>query len=285
MSLITEEIKITHHPFAMDLYLSEISVNTDTFSFIAHSKILEQGILAGFAWKRDYYDAQGNFSLNGPIQPDEININPAFIPPNTIEIYPPEFSANFDVFYLYPSDLITGAAVADINSSGAFLHLAILSGTDFYEQYKFFNIKNIFQIHSVKETIKVYIPRYGGYWGIYLICKENPDFHFSTSRYCPFIVVQQIDATYYNDEKNKAKFGIEYIDNNTYWYTKTDILRIGLLKQTWNDFLQQYEYELILDERDELIFPIRDFDSILKNLRNEIIKKIRIPKPIEEVTP
>lgn len=251
-----KEASFYHNPVLMDLFIatSSDSLNTDKFNQLTKSKFFEQGIISGFIFNKSYFDEGGNLKLNGPIIPNEseIEINPDWF----IE-YPIGFAQYFDVFYILPTDLLTGEIIYPFMffEKSIPYHLAICPAKNIEEDYSLFtSLRYNYIVYSQKNIIKIYIPRAEpSYWGIYLLVKESHLSQFST-KYLPMIVVRQVDTTIY-DNKDEYYGNIDPEGTNTYWFKEPEIVKIGLIKQFFNNETGEYEYELILDERNEVIHP------------------------------
>jgi len=249
-----ESIYFELRPDINDLYIAEFSNFTDQLNFLLHGKI-ENGIIGGFCFKRNYEEPE--FSLNGPIEPDERNFQIQNL--NDYFANYSEYVNIFDVFYLYPLNLLDGSIYIDPTVEGNIIHLSICPESDYYETYQFITTKS-FLVYSNKFIIKLFIPQITTetlYWGIYLITKESP-WGFKTSKYTPFLCIRTIDQNLYNDvlpnELNP--------DYGSYWHLHPNIIRLGIIIQNFNMLIGRYEYSLILNERDdfysEFVYLIKD---------------------------
>ncbi|MEM5831323.1 MAG: hypothetical protein QXO40_03920, partial [Candidatus Aenigmatarchaeota archaeon] len=147
-----EEIVYYHNPVLMDLFIAESNsiLDTDVFAKVARSKIFEQGIICGFIPNKLYEDEQGNLILNGPIFPSEENVR---IEPNWFIKYPIGYAEYYDVFYLLPTDLLSGEIVypgLHLEKTVPY-HLAICPPKDKEESYSLFmSFQSNYLVYSKK---------------------------------------------------------------------------------------------------------------------------------------
>jgi len=263
-------------PEINDLFIAEFSNFTDQLNFLLHGKT-ENGILGGFVFNRSY--EVPNFNLNGPIEPNERNITIENL--NDYFANYSDYFTIFDVFYLYPINLLDGSVITESYLQANIIHWAICPESDYSETYQFISAKN-FLVYSKKFIIKLYIPHATTetlYWGVYLITKES-FYGFQTSRYAPFLCIRTVDQNLYQNVL-PIDLNPEY---GSYWHLHPIIVRLGLIIQTYDSVQMKYNYSLILNERDdfypEFIYIIKDKAIDLYNLKKE---KFSTPIELEPI--